>query len=253
MKSQSEQALDPARCSQPAEPVYQVQPPRPTVRRASRCRRHDVGLDLVAMRLGPGSRVVDRVEHGEQLAPPCRPRRARRTPCTDPGRRVRVLAAVLADAGQVALDVARIERGLVERRREQQRQARRRGGSSCAIDRGHRRCGATGVAAPDSTAQDCAIESIWHSSFCSRAQRRAVVEVGRGDTSRRPRRSRSMAAASASACAAAASPRDRRRRAPRPAARSAAARRQEPAEPDALALAARRRRGSCRRSSRRSP
>ena len=40
-----------------------------------------------------------------------------------PDRTVRVLAAVLADAGQVAADVSRVDRGVLEGRGEQEDQA----------------------------------------------------------------------------------------------------------------------------------
>ena len=46
--------------------------------------------------------------------------------------------------------------------------------STAAIARAAR-CGS---AAPEMTPHDCAMESMRHSSFCDRAERRAVVEVG---------------------------------------------------------------------------
>ena len=78
-----------------------------------------------------------------------------------------VLAAILADAGRIALDVAGIERRLVERRREQQRQpiaamhraARRARAIACAAR--------AGSAAPEIAAQDCAMESMRHSSLAA--------------------------------------------------------------------------------------
>ena len=73
--------------------------------------RHDVRLDLVAVEAGGGARVIDRVEDREQLAGlvPV----AEAGECEHrPDRSVRVLAAVLAHAGHVALDVARVDLGV---------------------------------------------------------------------------------------------------------------------------------------------
>ena len=69
----------------------------------------DIGLDLVAVALGARAGVADRVECGEQFGRPRR-RRASRSAITVQVADVRVLAAVLADARRVALDVARIRR-----------------------------------------------------------------------------------------------------------------------------------------------
>jgi hypothetical protein len=75
-----------------------------------------------------------------------------------------VLAAVLAHAGDVALDVAGLQIGFVEGRVEQlddllvaPHQA--------LVDRRHRLAGAHRIAAPEMTAQLWLIESIWHSSL----------------------------------------------------------------------------------------
>ena len=59
-------------------------------------------------------------------------------------RGVAVLAAVLAQAGRVALDVARIERGLFEGRREQQSQAVV-AADQALVQRRHRHGGARGI------------------------------------------------------------------------------------------------------------
>ena len=40
----------------------------------------DVGLDLVAVDIGPRAGVVDRIEQARTAPPPCRPRRGSRTP-----------------------------------------------------------------------------------------------------------------------------------------------------------------------------
>ena len=88
-----------------------------------------------------------------------------------------VLAAILANAGRIALDVAGIERGLVERRREQQRQP-----VAAAHEVAVERPPSPAPRAPDRRrpemhAQDCAMESMRHSLARCRAERRAVVEV----------------------------------------------------------------------------
>ena len=82
----------------------------------------DVRLDLVALDVGGGARVVDRVEQVEELH--------RLVAAIELGQRhhqprrgVRVLAAVLADPGRVALDVTGLLRRVVEGRGEQQRRA----------------------------------------------------------------------------------------------------------------------------------
>ena len=79
----------------------------------------DVRLDLVAVQTRRGSRVVDRVQEREELA------RAiavteRRERDDGPDRAVRVLPAVLADSRRVPLDVAGVERRLVEGRGEEE-------------------------------------------------------------------------------------------------------------------------------------
>ena len=153
-------------------------------------------------------------------------------------RGVRVLAAVLADAGRIALDVAGIERRLVERRREQQHQpvvaADRAARSTAAIARARaRRIAGAGDHAPRTARSS---RSGTRRSRPSRAACRR--RSSRAGTSRRPRPSRSSAFCSAAACA------RQRRGARRLAARLGERREgrerrvQEPAEPDALALAA---------------
>jgi hypothetical protein len=84
--------------------------------------------------------------------------------CQDcPHRRMAVLAAVFAQAGRVALDIARVKRRAVEGRREKQRQPGVRP-HKVPRHRRHRLPRAIGSAAPDSTAQDCAMLSMRHSS-----------------------------------------------------------------------------------------
>ena len=109
----------PARYIQPAEPVYQVHPARPACSGWARdVAGEHVRLAPVALDVGPGARVVHRVQHVEELG--------RLVAAPEPGERhhhprgrVRVLAAVLAHAGRVALDVPGVLRGAIERRREQ--------------------------------------------------------------------------------------------------------------------------------------
>ena len=110
--------------------------------------------------------MADRVQEFDQLDGAAALAELGKRP-DDPGGRVGVLAAVLADAGQVALDVAGIERLVVERRGEQEDQP------PVAIDQmfvdGLQRLGepATVRPAPESTAHDWAIESIRQASFCA--------------------------------------------------------------------------------------
>ena len=105
---------------QPAEPVYQVQPAAAAVRRVVvDVSRDRVRLRHVAVDPGRGPRVVHGVEHVEEphrLVPAAEPREGQ----DDPEGRVRVLAAVLADARDVALDVARVVGRPVERGSEEE-------------------------------------------------------------------------------------------------------------------------------------
>ena len=105
-----------------------------------------------------------------------------------------VLAAVLADAGRIALDVAGIERRLVERRREQQRQAVIRGGPA-ALDGRHRACGARRDRPPRRSRPG--LRDRVDPAFVVRASRAACRRrSSRADTSRRPsRRARATLAA----------------------------------------------------------
>ncbi len=85
--------------------------------------RDRIGLGHVPLDLARRPRVVDGVEHVEELhrlvaAPEARERE------DDPRRRVRVLASVLADPRDVALDVPRVEGRVIERRRQEQDDAR---------------------------------------------------------------------------------------------------------------------------------
>ena len=212
----------------------------------------DVGLDLVALDALRVLGVADRVEDRQQLggaagrSPSCGER------LHDPGGRVRVLAAVLADARQVALDVAGVDRLGVERRGEQEDQPVLRGrpavSSTASIARGR----APGRPAPESTAQDCAIESIWQAAF--RAEPSGVP------SSKYARRYQSPSQALASTAAAQLLGARRGRSAarvesprPRPGRRTGGTRRSRTRPARRSRPCRRRRRGSCRRSSRRCP
>ena len=147
-----------------------------------------------------------------------------------------VLAAVLADAGRIALDVAGIERRLVERRREQQRQPVAAMHQQ-PVERGHRLDGARRIGRrPRSRPRigrwnRCGIPR-WSPSPAACRRRSS-----RGDTTRRPSPRGRARARSASACAVQAAA---RAVSPRAAAIGTNARQggvQEPAQPDALALA----------------
>ena len=80
---------------------------------------HYVGLDLVAGHLFIPA-MMDRVQNLKELGGAALAEPGDRL--HDPGRRVSVLAAVLADSGQVALDVAGVEGSVVEGRRQQKNQ-----------------------------------------------------------------------------------------------------------------------------------
>ena len=78
----------------------------------------DVGLNLVARHILRRQGVIDRVQHVPQICGAVAVAHER-VGQHDPGGGVRVLRAVLTDAGRVALDVTRVECAPVERRREQ--------------------------------------------------------------------------------------------------------------------------------------
>ena len=82
---------------------------------------HHIGLDDIAADIGGGFRVIDRIEQAKQ--------RFRVIAFAELGHRhhrpqhaMGILAAIFADAGRIALDIARLPLGLVEGRLEQQRQ-----------------------------------------------------------------------------------------------------------------------------------
>ena len=98
----------PTRYIQPAEPVYQVQPPRPdVVGVGGDVARDHVGLDLVALGVDPRARVVHRIQHVEELDRFVAAAQAGEGHHHPEGR-VGVLPAVLAHPGRVGRDVAGI-------------------------------------------------------------------------------------------------------------------------------------------------
>ena len=126
-------APDAAGPAAPAPPPDTSSPPIPCTtssrrgRRASdarRRRRRRRTARPCSARRPPAVRVwlIGLIRWNSSIASSPRPSRA--SAITAPQRGVRVLAAVLANARQVALDVARVARHLVERRREQQHELR---------------------------------------------------------------------------------------------------------------------------------
>ncbi len=119
---EAQDALDPG----PLHPTCRAGVPGPAAAsdppwRGGDVGSHYVGLHAIAVDVAARAGMVDRVEDPEErgrlLAIPQRCIRHRR-----PQRSVRVLAAVLADAGRIGLDVAGVLRRAIERRGEEQRQ-----------------------------------------------------------------------------------------------------------------------------------
>lgn len=79
--------------------------------------RDDVGLHFVALDSRPRLGVIDRIDDRKQLGGLVAVSQLGEGQDA-PHRGVRVLTAVLAHAGQIPLDIARIERRAIERRRE---------------------------------------------------------------------------------------------------------------------------------------
>ena len=228
-----------SRYIQPAEPVYQVQPPRP-VCGATRIDvgGHHVRLHLVDRRRLRGvcawlTGLIMCEQLPRALALAQRGERHRR-----PDRGMRVLAAVLAHAGHVALDVAGIRRPTCRTadraagpgRGSRRTRRGRRAPSRCASARRRRR-----RKAPTSSARSnrSGIRRCRPSRAACRRRSR------RGDTTRRPSRAARCCARSRAASAA-----QRSANARSPRARASAAKRmqhviEEEAEPDAFALALR--------------
>ena len=165
---------------QPAEPVYQVQPPRPVCGcDGVDVGGHDVRLDAVyvATRLRRCrawlTGLISRKAPTPALASPI----AAKAITVQIGG-VRVLAAILAHAGDVALDVAGIESRFVERRIEKLDRAERRGGPGggrAAPWPDACRFGSPGAGENRPALRD-GIDLAFR--IGRRAERRAVVEVG---------------------------------------------------------------------------
>ena len=210
----------------------------------------DVGLDLVALGRRRCQGMVDGVQQREQsggLGPVAQPGKRE----DGPHRRVAVLAAVLAQARRVALDVAGIALRSGRKAAQTAGPGRRRGGSARSSMDAIAVAARSGSAAPDSTAHDWAIESIAHSPLSLRAEPGAVVVGGAAIPLAVPGLALQRLAQRQRVRA----PNGRATPSPgfRPAART---RRSSPAAASRARrfLPARlRRRGSCRRSSRRCP
>ena len=173
------------------EPTGRAGVPRPAAAPGDRAGRIDVGgdhigFDAVAFGCRCIEGVVDRVQHAE-----CTPGLVGQAELgkrdDEPGRRVRVLAAVLAHPRRIALDVAGVLLGLVERRREQlddlevARRPACRSPSASPSARAPRRPGRTerstiGRSRRSGTRRKCANRAACRHHSC------------RGDTIRRPSR-----------------------------------------------------------------
>ena len=125
---------------------------------------------------GAGAGMVDGVKDGEQLA--CLVAVAKRGESEDrPDGSVGVLAAVLADARQIALDVAWIDVGLVERWREQEDETVT-ASNEVFLDRGHRplRVGRIGGSREDTPRLGDRVDAAL--DVHGGAKRGAIVEEG---------------------------------------------------------------------------
>ena len=109
----------PARYIQPADPVCQLQPPRPACGARVDVAGDDVRLEAITGGLFSGPRMVDRVEHVEQLHGFVAAAK-RRHRHDDPHRGVGILPAVLPHARRIALDVPGLLRRTIEGRAEEQ-------------------------------------------------------------------------------------------------------------------------------------
>ena len=79
----------------------------------------DIRLDLVPVNAGAGVRVIDRVQEREKFAGLVAVAECREGE-DGPDRRMSILAAVFADAGQVSFNIAWVGARLVKRRGEEE-------------------------------------------------------------------------------------------------------------------------------------
>ena len=125
-----------------------------------------VRLDLVVLHLGRCRGMVDRIDQVPefQSAIPAALQRCRQH---DPSRRVRVLAAVLANARHIPLDVAGLQCASCRTAGRTAESVCRQHAPDVSRTASIADCARAGSATPDITAHACGIASIWHSSFCA--------------------------------------------------------------------------------------
>ena len=126
---------------------------------------HHVRLSFVALDFHRGARMVDRIQHVEHFSDLVATSQLRQRH-HDPDRGMRVLPAVLSHARRVSLDVpgSWVDRSKGGSSRRSSCDSRAMSAvRTASMARSAKRCGT----APESTAQDWAIESILHSSFCA--------------------------------------------------------------------------------------
>ena len=139
-------------------------------------RSHDIGLDLVAVQVGAGARVIDRIEQGKQgrrLVAFAQAGQGHHRPHGGVG----VLSAIFAQARRVTFDVSRIEGCAIERWCKQQGQPLVRQ-YEFALNRRHGRRGAVrlGDAGKHRPRLGDGIDAAL--LIARRTHRRAVVEPG---------------------------------------------------------------------------
>ena len=125
---------------------------------------NDVRLDFVGGDLLGGRAVMDGIEQSEKF-PRAFVLSHEREGHRGPNGAVSVLAAILAHAGDVAFDVAGIERRFVKGRIEKLNEFCIRDESGADRRRSWPDGSAAGSPAPLITDQLCGSESIWHSGF----------------------------------------------------------------------------------------
>jgi hypothetical protein len=109
----------PRRHIQAAEPVYHVQPPRPTYGgMPSHISRHDVRLHAITLNCGTVTGLTDGIEQVEDTGRAFTVAQVGEGP-PEPHRGVCVLPAILPNAGRIRLDVPGIPSALHEWRRQE--------------------------------------------------------------------------------------------------------------------------------------